>query len=84
MNVAEWAFAIIWPVVVVVLNNLLAGQQLKHVANVTCENFNRAGRALAILLDSIRGIEEALEEHGIEIAAPIDSRSSQDVWRIAR
>ena len=84
MNVAEWSFVIIWPVVVVVWNNLLAGQQLKHMAKVTCENFNKTGRALAILLDSIRGIEEALGERGFEIAAPIDSRSSEDVWRIAR
>ena len=84
MGLAEWSFVIAWPVVVVVFNNILAGQQMKHMAKVTTENLNKTGRVLQMLLDSIRGIEETLAEHGIEITAPIDSKNSQDVTRIAR
>jgi hypothetical protein len=83
MDLAEWSFVVAWPVVVVVFNNLLAGQQMKHMANVTCENLNKTGRVLQMHLDSIRGIEEALGEHGIEITARVESKN-RDVTRIAR
>lgn len=83
MSMAEWSFVILWPVVVVVFNNVLTARQLKHMANVTCENFNKAGQALAICLDAIRDIEEALRQQGVEIATPVDSRRAPDVWKIA-
>ena len=84
MSLAGWSFVIAWPVAVVVFNNFLADRQLKHLAKVTSENLNKTGRVLQMLLDSIRGIEEALGEHGIEITAPIESKDSQDLARIAR
>jgi hypothetical protein len=84
VGVAGWSFVIGWPIAVVILNNLLTGQQLKHMADVTCENLNKTGRVMQMLLNSIRGIEEALGQHGIEITSPTDSKDAQDVWRIAR
>ncbi len=84
MSLAEWSFVVAWPVVVVVFNNLLAGQQMKHMANVTSENLNKTGRVLQMLLGSVREIEDALAQHGIEIATPIDSKNREDAARIAR
>lgn len=84
MNIIEWSFVIIWPIAALVFYNFLADHQMKHMARVTCENFNRTGQALEIVLGSVREIERALEKMGVKIDSPIDSKGGQEVWRVAR
>jgi hypothetical protein len=75
-------FLVIWPVIVVVINNFLASQQLKHMANVTCANFNKTGKVLMMLLASVRGLEKSLQNQGINVESSVDSRSGDEISRL--
>ena len=75
-------FLIIWPVIVVVINNFLASYQLKHVANETCANFNKTGKVLMMLLASVRGLEKSLQDQGLRVESSIDSRSGDEISRL--